>query len=46
MIQTVHQCISIINHTLLSTVRAVGSWLVNVSVNENSTNAHAHMRPT
>ena len=26
--------------------RYVGSWLVNVSVSENSTTAHARMRPT
>ena len=27
-------------------VGAVGSWLVNVSISENSTTAHARMRPT
>ena len=27
-------------------IGAVGSWLVNVSVSENSTTAHARMRPT
>ena len=27
-------------------VQVVGSWLVNVSVSENRTTAHARMRPT